>query len=386
LVLRDTCWRPGLLWALCLGPATAGTPLIYSGDQATASARAVGAGFAEADLEPTQFSELRGGVPVLLAGGVAEVCSTGRATRAKLEQALDDARSAILYGEHEAAAKALDDAAVAVLCAPDVPGAEAAAGLFLQGVLHHATGDEEASRDAFRLAVAADPALAWDDSFAPKVQEAFEAGATAARAGEDVSLGLYPGGDAVVLQLGQHIVAAGGVRVRVGLEVAGENTLVVPSAYADTLDASEGARGDLTRLLAAALGEGQAVLVAPTGELWSGTTGRVDWDQVVKVTPPEVPTALPQPPQPKKRKKTAAIAVTGLGAAVALGGGAWSARQYGRTVDAVDAFDPQTDTETTWGNKTTIYEVEADRLRLAYITTGVGAAILAGGLTFTVLR
>jgi hypothetical protein len=187
-----------------------------------------------------------------------------------------------------------------------------------------------------------------------------------------------PGGEQLDVPVGEHLVDLGDRRVQIVVGAAVDNTLVVPSAYSDAIDLSEPGRADLTALFSAALGEGSVVLVAPADELWSGTAGRVDWKQLVaaeeKVTPLVVP-----PVTESRRKALAPPVLMGIGSAVALGGGVWSAVQYGVTKEHA-ALTEEATSDVAWARDHAGWETERNKLIVAYGVAGVGLVLGASGL------
>jgi hypothetical protein len=139
--------------------AYAATPLVHADEAGTAVARAVAAGFAASTLAPTTLGELRAADPVLLAGGTATVCTTGRATAAEVDEAVAMAEGFVLYGEREPARAALLDASRALLCAPDAPIVTGARIHYLSGALAQLDGDGELARTHFATAWNYDPEI-----------------------------------------------------------------------------------------------------------------------------------------------------------------------------------------------------------------------------------
>ncbi len=178
------------------------------------------------------------------------------------------------------------------------------------------------------------PEMAWDDRFAPRYREAFDAYEPAFK---QTQLTVFPPGDllfdgstpnSTTVTTGRHAVALGSNGAWVALLDAAD-TLVIPQAYPDdalSWMADETLRPALTELLAVTLGEGERAMVQHDGTVWMGTTGRVDWQVVSsQIRPP-----MPSDPIVKRSPTGPIMAISGglltvVGIGLAAGGYAMAA-------------------------------------------------------------
>jgi len=348
-----------LLWFTL---ATA-TPLVHdtSPDEARARADAVGL---DGTLEPVSLAELREAPAVLRAGGeVLGPCTPGLPDT-------DRVRGHLLYGELDPAAEAL--AEERLRCGGRARRAELERSA---GVLAMFQGDEQAAAAAFAVAKGFDPELSWDPGFPADHQAVFDAATPATTEltvvpAELARIDGEPLGASVARGVHGVTFAADGVAVR--LEVA-DDELVVPSAFPAQLPAlaDEAARREVSSLLAAALGEGRRAVVVGPDEVWSGTTGRVDWDRLE-------PLAASRPSPAPWVLAAGGGLVAGVGAVLA-GTGLTAAADH---ADAMGRATVRADYDAARSD----YDAAAGRAVVGYGATGVGLGIVAIGIGWGVLR
>jgi len=345
--------------------AVAATPLVHDGTDADARARAEAVGL-PGDLPLVVYPSLREAAPALRAGGqVLGACTEGLPD-------VDKVRGHLLYGELDEAEAALE--VERARCAGgEIRGAlERSA-----GVLAMLRGDEAEAAAAFATAKGFDPTLEWDPGFPADHQAVFDA-ATPSTTDLTVvpsALARIDGGpQSGPVARGVHGVSwpSGGVAVR--LTVA-DDELVMPSAFPATLPAlgDDAARAELSSLLAVALGEGRRVAVVGPEAVWSGTTGRVDWDRLV---PQEVARSKRSPAPWVLAAGGGAVSVVG---AVLMGTGLGAAQRHAGTMEGAasrSAYDTAADD----------YDRAAGQTRAGYGLTGAGLGAVLIGVGWGVAR
>jgi hypothetical protein len=281
--------------------AIAAAPLVTDGAPDASARVAAASGLPAGSFVPIDLASLRAKPPVAL-GGAVELCAGEPATNAAIAELARQAKGDVLYVDYEAAASKLATARAMVPCLAEPADAAVIARVeLLRGVLAVVQG-QPADR-AFADAKAIDPHASWDADFGDVGQAAFAAaspamvplrveapGATALRVD-----GALVGADATVPR-GRHVVQTADPAVTVVVDAADSTVLVVPAAYpADALHGLSAADRwpSATRLLAAALGEGELVYVASDGAVLRATTGRSDWERldhpVIAENPPPTP-------------------------------------------------------------------------------------------------
>ncbi|MBW1880151.1 MAG: hypothetical protein JRI25_01380 [Deltaproteobacteria bacterium] len=270
--------------------------------------------------------------PVLVGSGRVDRCAGSPTTNDDVRGAAEVAEGSMAFMEYEQAVKDLDVAYQALGCLVEaVDGAVAGRILFLRGIALYHSRDLQPAKAAFRQAHLFDPALVWDDNYAPDPRPLFEGARIELADAPKQALQVIPGaevaqlhvdgrriGGDVTLSPGDHLVQVGGARVatvQVHLEAGETATLLLPSvlppgAVAWPDDADLG--GDLSTLLGAVLGKGFVVYVVYEEHTWCGTTGAPEWEMLseepvaeVPEPEPEVPETAPMPisAPPKAKKK-----------------------------------------------------------------------------------
>jgi hypothetical protein len=229
----------------------------------------------------------------------------------------DEIQSALLYAELDRA-ETLASAAIAWAPCADLAAPDLSDLLRIWGIV--AVHQEGPAAERFAIARSMFPEMVWDDRFAPRYREAFDAYEAAF---EQTELTVFPPGDLRIdgtqstdttLSAGRHVVTLGSNGAWVTLLDA-PDTLVLPAAYPDdalSWMADETLRPALTELLAVTLGEGERAMVHHDGTVWTGTTGRVDWQAL----PSLLPTEAPPLPQAKSRPTGPILAISGGGLAL----------------------------------------------------------------------
>lgn len=300
-----------LLAALLLSSARAGeepaTTMIIFGAQTTRDAlsqvsRATGQ--ARESLQATPLEALLAQVPPRVVGdGAAEACTTGLVPISVFEA---EAHASVNEVKNNNANAALAHARVAAealgcLAEPPDPALVAELGLFW-GVAALSQGLAKDAHDAFTLARTFDRDLAWPAGLLESRGKAvFDSVLREERQTLPVLLEVLPRDTAlwvdgrpiqdatrgVRLPAGTHVIHIGAeapfTPLLLHLETGGGSTLVLP----DRIDARAVAwveesrsRADLSLLLAAVLGQGAPVYVAPEGSVWKGSTGGADWSRL----------------------------------------------------------------------------------------------------------
>ena len=287
-------------------PAVGATPLVYTQDLPAEL---------PADAEPVPFDTLRAAPPALSSGLPTQSC----AEPSSMDVA--DIESALLYAELDRAEAAVSAAVAWAPCAA-LSAPELSALMRTWGIV--AAHTEGPAQERFTIARTMFPGMAWDERFAPRYRQGFDAAQPSAT---ETQLTVLPRGDVLIdgqpttpnLAVGMHIVSIGSVGAWVDLLDA-PDTLVLPAAYPDdalSWIADDARRSELTALLAVTLGEGERAMVHHDGVLWEGLTGRVDWTAQTPTTPEQ---QVDPPPLPPRR---------GIGPVVAISGGVLAAAGIG---------------------------------------------------------
>jgi hypothetical protein len=334
---RLTLWG-ALLLALWWTPTARSADLVIHGtEDADAALTQVSehAGVERSSLRAANIGDLVLTRPPMLVGpGRVDRCTSSPATNADVRAAAEVAEGSMAFMEYDRAVEDLDAAYQTLGCLIEAVDAEVASRiLFLRGVALYNSGDADGARTAFRQAHLFDPALTWDDNYAPDPLAQFEAARMALSGAPDLALRVIPGaetaqvhvdgrriGGEVTLSQGDHLVQVGGTTVatvHLHLEAGEPATLLMPAivppgAVAWPADPALGP--NLSALLAAVLGKGFVVYVVHEENTWRGTTGEPAWETLSEEPvaeapepepPPEAPETvpLPIPPPPKPKKK-----------------------------------------------------------------------------------
>jgi hypothetical protein len=318
-------------------------PLVHDGDPEAAARTAV-ALTGRTSWEPSAWSDLRAGPPRTLSG--TPVDGTCRPDGSPMGLALDGLQGSVLYGDPDVEERyaTARDAAVCNGASPEQLGRLG----FLGGVAAADAGDDARAVERFRAARVWQPGLQWDPAFPSKIQPLFE---SATPPEKQALLEVAPREGATVDGREPGPVVAGEHLVRIGERGAWVATrglpdaLVWPAAFPPdglTLADDPARRADLSRVLAAALGEGVAFGVVVQGRVWTGTTGRVDWTLHAPEPQPVPAPELPPPPAPRRRPVPVAllvggVALAGVGGALAVPSWVKGSRGEWPDLDAHDA-------------------------------------------------
>jgi len=397
-----------------VSPATAADLVIHAAEDVDAVLTQVSedAGVDRSSLRASDISDLiLTRPPVLVGPGRVDRCVGSPTTNDDVRRAAEVAEGSMAFMEYEQASKDLDEAYRALGCLIEaVDGALAARILFLRGIALYYVRDPESAKVAFRQAHLFDPALVWDDNYAPDPRPLFEGARIELASDPNELLRVIPGakttqvfvdgrriGGEVTLSRGDHLVQAGGAAVAtvgVHLEAGEPATLLLPSivppgAVAWPGDPELGA--SLSTLLAAVLGKGFVVYVVDEGRTWRGTTGEPSWEllselPVAEAPEPEVPepvvpegVPLPEPPAPKVKKHRPVWWLTAPGGVAVASGLVASGYSYVKGKQDASAAD-EASTRTDWERIDQHYESWRAMHHIGWIVTAGGAALVGASM------
>lgn len=347
---------------LTVSLAWANDPVLYA-DDANDAVHRVAADAARSvwELQPVRITEkLTGGLPRAVGANQPAPCASVPTTNASVRESVMRAEGRVSYQQWPQAADELGAARSALGCLSEPAEASLAARLFfLQGISLVATGKTDAAVAAFTNAAFFQPALVWDESFAPEFRGAFDQAAAALPKLPKGNVVVGPGvegatalwidgrmaqltGAVIELPTGFHLVQILQPTVStLPVAVSAEHpvALLVPLQTPDKL---VGLAGDASRqpLLDAIID--QSLPGSDTVYVWTGSrTWRVThtWE--------ELPVAASVSSAGKKRTsatlRTAGIVAAGIGAAsLASGFAVWDANRAAEGEETIDEWATRT--------------------------------------------
>lgn len=297
------------------------TPILYASEPADAvdaATRATGA--PPWQLAPMRLSEL--GLPAaLVALGQPQAPCSEALTNETLRNKLELGVAKMRRRDYTAAQSLLTEAASGLRCLSQPAEPSALAGLFLQlGIAAAARGEAATASGAFQRALAAEPALSWDDDHDPALSTEFDAARTAYETGPKVVIQRGPGTENLQLWVDGRPSADGPLALPEGTHIV--QTLQPTSTIELTLDADAPApmiafgpalRDDLVAEIsepvpqatfAALLGSSHERALVWSGEqLWALEGGL--WQQI--------PVPQPEPVKPDvPRAKVSPLRIAGI--------------------------------------------------------------------------
>jgi hypothetical protein len=260
-------------------PVAHATPVLHDAGEGPRASEAVKKAGGSTDTA-VDADALRAKGPKVLGEARLRPCVQTPATNLDVDTEYNRAAGAWAHLDEALAIDALDLAVAKLGClAEPVETALAARVFFLRGVVEAARDRETPAREEFRTALDFDPALAWDDRYAPTGRDWFEAERTNV---PDVDLRVAPRGETGPWVDG-HAITAGHAAVSPGLHlvqhligtrtltawavVGGTAMIVHPGAYPEhplRLIADPARHDDLCDLLRVSF---------PSGELWLSSGG-----------------------------------------------------------------------------------------------------------------
>ncbi len=202
---------------ILVGSALAeGPTVIYPGDDASmAVTRVVATTKLDAEtIKPVTLSDITvGEAPVLFGPGTAKACGGVPSTMSALRGAVERAESGVAYMEFEQAKAHLKTAVNALACLKEPVHPETGSRLhYLNGILLHASGNNDGASIAFKQAHHFQPGLTWDDYFPPDSKDLFDAAGSALADETALTLAVVPAPAEGALWIdGRAVTAPGGI-------------------------------------------------------------------------------------------------------------------------------------------------------------------------------
>ena len=328
-----------------------------------------------------------------LKGATIEKCSSTPMSNARLKKFVQEMDHALAYYELEKADSLFQSARTGLSCVRDTLDPDIVSRLyFLEGVLRYSNDQADLSREAYVNAVRFNPAIHWDDNFAPDSKELFDQALQEFSSVQEKSAQFYPvnsigavwingvpcvQGETPQLYVGDNIIQVFGAQIDTVKIHVDANTdvvelvfpsMIVPETYAWASDVEQ--QPELAKLLQGMLTKGQEVYFYQNAQIFFHVVGTPEWT----VLEPSWTASVLTSDTTEKIGKS----MFWVGVAIATGGGALagvkaldakSIWEQGNTASTYDVY------LSTQGN----YEDVSKQYTNSLVVSGVGVGIAGIG-------
>ncbi len=281
-------------------------PVLHNGkEESLVFLRAKAATKKEADaLRPVTMSDIASGrLPVVLRGGEAKHCSGAPISMARIKMMVQQAENELAYFELEKAKARLNKAAQGLGCLREPVDAAIASRLYLlRGITAESLEDVPLATTSFEGAVVFNPAMEWDNYFAPHFKPRFDAAKKQYAMSKEVPLRIIPNASSSMIWLngipvaageeigvipGQHLIQFDADQMITTTIVINpldnEAMIVAPSVVPTEASAwveDEAKQKDLSLVLSGILEPDSTVYVHNGGNLYATQIGSETWEQL----------------------------------------------------------------------------------------------------------